>query len=82
MNQVIMGFDHVIDLDYKSLKFIMDLYEIEDQKRCFELIISMFREVQKLRINTEDTDNKSIEQLKNLKKNRDNKNAKSREHSR
>lgn len=78
MNQVIMGFDHVIDLDYKSLKFIMDLYEIEDQKRCFELIISMFREVQKLNVNKEDTEKQSIDQLKNLKKNKDKKDAKPR----
>lgn len=78
MNQVIMGFDHVIDLDYKSLKFIMDLYEIEDQKRCFELIISMFREVQKLNVNKEDTGKQSIDQLKNLKKNKDKKDAKPR----
>lgn len=73
-----MGFDHVIDLDYKSLKFIMDLYEIEDQKRCFELIISMFREVQKLNVNKEDTGKQSIDQLKNLKKNKDKKDAKPR----
>lgn len=73
-----MGFDHVIDLDYKSLKFIMDLYEIEDQKRCFELIISMFRDVQKFRVNTEDTGKQSIDQLKNLKKNKDKKDAKPR----
>lgn len=73
MNQVIMGFDQVIDIDYKSLKFIMDLYEIEDQKRCFELITLMFREVQKFRVNPDDNSNKQIDQLKNLKKNKDKK---------
>ena len=32
----------IIDLNYLSVKMIMDLYEVKDQRRCFEKVTRAF----------------------------------------
>jgi hypothetical protein len=31
-----------VDLDYGAVKFVMDLYEIEDQRNCFERVLRVW----------------------------------------
>ena len=46
-NQVkVAGMGDVIDLDYNAIKMIMDLYEVTNQRECFEKVITIFRLVQ------------------------------------
>lgn len=42
-NQHIMGFSGPIDLDFSSLKFIMDLMEVKDKKKTFERVHKLYR---------------------------------------
>ena len=41
--QVITGFAGVIDINYLAVKMLMDLYEIKNQKQCFEGVIDLFK---------------------------------------
>ena len=33
----------VVDINYQSLDIVMDMYEIEDKKDCFERVVGLFR---------------------------------------
>ena len=37
-----------VDLDFRALEFVFDLYEIEDRKTVFERVIKLWRHVIKL----------------------------------
>jgi hypothetical protein len=48
-NQLIVGVD-IIDLNYIAIKTLMDLYEIKNQKNCFEKVVQVhnyFMEIRK-----------------------------------
>lgn len=44
-NQVItVGMGEVVDLHFPSVKMVMDLFSIEDQRVCFEKVTFLFHE--------------------------------------
>jgi hypothetical protein len=44
-NQVVTaGMGEVVDIHFPSLQWVMDLYEVVDQKRCFEKVLHIFHE--------------------------------------
>ena len=43
-NQIIVtGMGNVIDIDFKAIDFIMNLYDIQNKKICFEKVVLLFR---------------------------------------
>ncbi|MDD5353029.1 MAG: DUF1799 domain-containing protein [Candidatus Omnitrophica bacterium] len=45
-NQVIIGgMGDIIGLNYNAVKFIMDLYGIENQRDCFERVVHIFNKI-------------------------------------
>lgn len=43
-NQVITaGMGTVIDIDFKAIDFIMNLYDVKNRKVCFEKVVMLFR---------------------------------------
>jgi hypothetical protein len=40
--QVITAGEQIVDLNYQSVKMVMDLYGIKDQRRCFEKVVRTF----------------------------------------
>jgi len=42
-SQVIPGIAGIIDINYLAVKMLMDLYEIKNQKQCFEGVIDLFK---------------------------------------
>lgn len=44
MNQVVTaGMGTIVDIDFNAIKFVMELYDIQDKKTCFEKVVGMFR---------------------------------------
>lgn len=44
-NQVVTaGMGEVVDLNFTSLKTVMDMLEVSDQRRCFEKVLRIFHE--------------------------------------
>lgn len=48
-NQVVVDMGNVITLDFNALRFIMDLYDVQDRRRCFEGVMTCFEERQTMR---------------------------------
>lgn len=46
-NQIIVGFDKVIDLNHLAVHAAMDLYEVKNKKECFEKVLWLFQEMRK-----------------------------------
>jgi hypothetical protein len=46
-NQAIFaGMDGIpVDLDYKAVKIVMDLYGVENQRECFEKVTKVWHEI-------------------------------------
>ena len=49
-NQHIMGFSGPVDLNLESLFRVLDLYEVKDKKRCFDLVHRTYLQVSKARM--------------------------------
>lgn len=46
-NQHIMGFSGPVDLNFQSVKLIMDMLSIKNQKHVFERVYSLYRKILK-----------------------------------
>jgi len=45
-NQIIVGgMGDIIGLNYNAVKFVMDLYNIENQRDCFERVVCVFNKI-------------------------------------
>ena len=44
-SQVIMGMNGPVSLDIRALKYIMDLYEVEDQRTVSEQVINLWETI-------------------------------------
>lgn len=53
-SQVIVSFGGVVDLDYKTLDFIFNLYDVKNKRKYFELIRIMFHTYLKEKPDDED----------------------------
>ena len=51
--QYIVFGERVVDLNFQSVKVIMDLYNIRDQKACFEKVLNIFHRFLKEKDNKE-----------------------------
>lgn len=45
--QLIVGISGVVDLNQSTLISVMELYRVENKVKCFEKVMSVFREFQK-----------------------------------
>lgn len=46
-NQVIMGFDRIIDINLLAVAKVMDIYGVKDQKETMVKIVNCFRTLAK-----------------------------------